>query len=61
MNRANPALIGGFVIGAIALIVIGLLVFGGTTWFAQRNTYIAYFPGSVNGLQVGRAGQTFAA
>jgi paraquat-inducible protein B len=41
MNKANPAVIGGFVIGAIALIVIGLLAFGGA------------FPGSVKGLQVG--------
>jgi paraquat-inducible protein B len=53
MSRANPAVIGGFVIGAIALIVIGLLVFGGTNWFAKRNTYVAYFPGSVKGLHVG--------
>jgi paraquat-inducible protein B len=53
MKRANPAVIGGFVVGAIALIVIGLLAFGGAGWFIQRNTYIAYFPGSVKGLQVG--------
>jgi paraquat-inducible protein B len=53
MSKASPAMIGGFVIGAIALIVIGLLVLGGTSWFAQRNTYIAYFPGSVRGLRVG--------
>jgi paraquat-inducible protein B len=53
MKRANPAVIGGFVVGAIALIVIGLLAFGGAGWFIQRNTYIAYFPGSVKGLRVG--------
>ena len=53
MSKVNPAVVGGFVIGAIALVVIGLLVFGGTGWFVQRNTYIAYFPGSVKGLQVG--------
>jgi paraquat-inducible protein B len=53
MSRANPAVVGGFVIGAIALIVIGLLVFGGTGWFVQHNKYVAYFPGSVKGLQVG--------
>jgi paraquat-inducible protein B len=53
MNKANPAVIGGFVIGAIALIVLGLLAFGGVNWFAQRNKYVAYFPGSVKGLQVG--------
>jgi phospholipid/cholesterol/gamma-HCH transport system substrate-binding protein len=53
MSRANPTVIGAFVVGAIALIVIGLLVFGGASWFAKRNTYIAYFPGSVKGLRVG--------
>src|SRR5690606_41996368 len=53
MKRANPAVVGGFVVGAIVLVVIGLLVFGGIGWFAQTNTYIAYFPGSVKGLQVG--------
>jgi paraquat-inducible protein B len=53
MSRANPAVIGGFVVGAIALIVIGLLVFGGTSWFAKRNKYVAFFPGSVKGLRVG--------
>jgi paraquat-inducible protein B len=53
MSKANPAVIGGFVIGAIALIVIGLLVFGGANWFGERNKYVAYFPGSVKGLRVG--------
>lgn len=53
MSKANPAAVGAFVIGAIALIVIGLLAFGGTGWFIERNTYVAYFPGSVKGLQIG--------
>ena len=53
MRRANPAVVGGFVVGAIALILLGLLMFGGTGWFVQHNRYIAYFPGSVKGLQVG--------
>lgn len=53
MRRANPAVVGGFVVGAIALILLGLLMFGGADWFVQHNRYIAYFPGSVKGLQVG--------
>jgi len=53
MSKANPAVIGGFVIGAIALIVVGLMVYGGAGWFVQRNQYVAYFPGSVKGLRVG--------
>jgi paraquat-inducible protein B len=53
MSKANPAVIGGFVIGAIALVVLGLLAFGGANWLANRSKYVAYFPGSVKGLQVG--------
>ena len=53
MSKANPALIGGFVIGALALVVIGLLVFGSAGWWTSGNRYIAYFPGSVKGLRVG--------
>ena len=53
MRRANPAVVGGFVVGAIALILLGLLMFGGADWFVQHNRYIANFPGSVKGLQVG--------
>ncbi len=53
MSKASPAVIGSFVIGAIALVVIGLLVFGGANWLANRSKYVAYFPGSVKGLQVG--------
>ncbi len=53
MSKASPTVIGAFVVGAIALLVIGLLVFGGASWFAKRNTFIAYFPGSVKGLRVG--------
>jgi paraquat-inducible protein B len=53
MSKANPAVIGAFVIGALALIVIGLLVYGGAGWFVQHNRYVAYFPGSVKGLRVG--------
>ncbi len=53
MSKANPAVIGAFVVGAIALLVVGLLLFGHGRWFAERNTFIAYFPGSVKGLRVG--------
>ncbi len=53
MSKANPAVIGAFVIGALALLVVGLLLFGHARWFAERNSYIAYFPGSVKGLRVG--------
>lgn len=52
-RQASPTLIGAFVVGAIALMVIGLLVFGGGRFFAPRVTWVTYFPGSVQGLRVG--------
>ena len=52
-KQASPVLIGGFVLGAIALLVAGVLVFGGAVYFGERQTYVAYFPGSVKGLRVG--------
>ncbi len=52
-QQANPKLIGAFVLGAIALLAFGLVVFGGLSWFTASKTYIAYFPGSVKGLRPG--------
>lgn len=52
-KQASPTLIGAFVVGAIALVVAGLLVFGSGRFFADRVTWVTYFPGSVKGLRVG--------
>ncbi len=53
MNRVNPKLIGAFVVGAVALIVIGVLLLGGAEWLTEKRTFVAYFEGSVKGLNVG--------
>lgn len=53
MKRANPAAVGAFVLGSLALAVGGLLFFGGGRLFADVDRYAIYFDGSVNGLQVG--------
>jgi paraquat-inducible protein B len=53
MRRANPTLVGAFVLGALALAVAGVFVFGGGRFFADRDRYLIFFDGSVNGLQVG--------
>lgn len=50
---ANPKMIGGFVLGAIALIVLGVMYFGGAQLFAERQRYVMFFSGSVKGLRVG--------
>jgi paraquat-inducible protein B len=52
-KRANPAVIGGFVVGAVALIVIGVLLLGGGRFLTEQRTYVLYFEDSVEGLSVG--------
>ena len=51
--KASPARIGVFVVGAIALVLAGLIAFGSGAWFQERVRYVAYFDGSVAGLRVG--------
>ena len=51
--KANPVRIGVFVVGAIALVVAGLLAFGSRGLFTEHPRYIAFFEGSVAGLNVG--------
>jgi len=51
--KANPTLIGAFLLGAVALVVTGLMVFGGGRFFTVTETYVAYFPESVSGLNDG--------
>ncbi len=52
-RKANPALIGAFLVGALVLAVAGLVVFGGGRFFTQKQTVVAYFEGSLNGMAVG--------
>jgi len=52
-KKSNPTLIGGFVVGAVALLALGVSIFGGQQLFQQTEKLVAYFPGSVKGLRVG--------
>ena len=52
-KKANPVAIGAFVIGAIALLVMGIVVFGSGRLFADTTPFVLYFGGSVDGLNVG--------
>ena len=50
----NPITIGGFTVGALALLVIGLLIFGGGQLFnTDKVRYVIFFDSSLNGLDVG--------
>jgi paraquat-inducible protein B len=51
--RANPAVIGTFVLGACILLVAGLLLWGGTGLFKTKYRYVMFFDTAVTGLQKG--------
>lgn len=50
---ASKTLIGLFVVGAVALAVIAVALFGSGKLFSKRQKFVMFFPGSVNGLAVG--------
>ncbi len=52
-KKISPTLIGAFVVGALALIVIAVIVFGSGRLFRQSKEFVLYFDNSVNGLRVG--------
>lgn len=52
-TKVHPTVIGAFIVGAVVLIVAALMVFGSGQLFTQKNTFVLYFGGSVNGLNVG--------
>ena len=54
-KQASPTLIGGFVIGAVALVVAGVLIFGSGKFFSDTISAVMYFEGDLKGLQDGAA------
>jgi paraquat-inducible protein B len=50
---ASKTLIGAFVVGAVALVVAAIALFGSGKFFADRPKFVMYFSGSVNGLEIG--------
>jgi paraquat-inducible protein B len=52
-RKASPTAIGAFVLGGIALVLAGLLVFGSGRFFKDTTTYVMYFEDSVTGLGLG--------
>jgi paraquat-inducible protein B len=52
-KKANPAIVGGFVIGAIVLIIGTIMLFGSGRLFRDVSTHVAFFEGSLKGLDVG--------
>ena len=52
-RKADPTLIGIFVLGAIALTVTTILLVAGDDWFRKHSQHMLYFEGAAHGLQVG--------
>jgi len=52
-EKPKATLIGIFVVGAVALAVAAILLFGSGKFLGSRVTYVAYFDGSIKGLSVG--------
>ena len=52
-RRANPALIGAFIVGAIALAVVAVLLLACGAWFQEQRQHVMYFEGAAQGLQTG--------
>ena len=52
-KRANPTLIGAFVVGAVAIVIAVVVALIGSALFREKPHAVAYFEGSVDGLLVG--------
>ncbi|MBM3202461.1 MCE family protein [Candidatus Woesearchaeota archaeon] len=53
-QSVNPVTVGGFVIGAIALLISGIFIFGGRSLLNNDVVrYVTYFDSSLNGLELG--------
>jgi len=52
-KQANKTMIGAFVVGAVVLVVGGVLMFGSGKFLKKRIPYVMYFDSSVKGLDVG--------
>lgn len=52
-KKANPTLVGAFVLGALGLLVFGILVLSKGALFNASFTCVAFFDESIDGLDVG--------
>lgn len=51
--RPSPTLIGTFVLGALVLVSVAIIAFGGAALFTAKQRAVIFFEGNVNGLAVG--------
>ncbi len=52
-KRANPTLIGAFVVGAVVLAIVAILLLSSGELFVRKPHFVLYFKESVKGLNIG--------
>jgi ABC-type transporter Mla subunit MlaD len=52
-TTVNNFKLGLFVLGGLALLLVGILALGASAWFEPMSTYETYIPGEVTGLAIG--------
>ncbi len=52
-KRVSPAVIGAFVVGSFAILIVALIVVGSGRMFTKPIRFICMFQGNLNGLKVG--------
>ncbi len=52
-TKFSPTVVGAFVLGGFALVIIGLLSFGGVSFFSKPQRFVVYFDESIHGLDLG--------
>lgn len=52
-KQANPLAIGAFLVGALTLLTVGIMIFGGNDFFKDKNRFVIFFDSALNGLNVG--------
>lgn len=52
-KQANPLAIGAFLVGAVTLLTLGVMIFGGSDFFKDKKRFVIFFDSALNGLNVG--------
>ncbi|MHC1730303.1 MAG: MlaD family protein [Syntrophobacteraceae bacterium] len=52
-KQANTKVIGGFVVGAIVLVIAGIVLFGSGKLLTKQKKFVLFFEDSVSGLSIG--------
>lgn len=52
-KQVNSFAIGAFLVGALILLTVGVMIFGGSDFFKNKNRFVIFFDSALNGLNVG--------